>query len=415
MLKTLFPDENRAIHNIDGDNEDLSKTLARLLSYSLLPGSQIYRVTDSRIFHSKTVTPALWQKAVQSYQQNRTGPVKRNLHAMIQATGLKIDTQATLSEIQPTEWKKLFDFDKPGDDLSWADNLLYESRDLQKSGQSNITDQYITAFEKGIPPANILILTAETVDKRQKLFNYIKKNGTIVDCTVAAGSSNAAQNEQKAILKEMMLTKLAEYEKKIAPQAVDLFFQRVGFHPVAVTMETEKLAHYVGSRNEITAADLNKMVARNKEDALYELTDALGKRQLGKTLSILDNLIDQGVHSLAVLATLRNYLRKLLVFKSMQLSTSPAWKRGMSAKEFQSKYLPDLKTQGEWPELLSGHPYALYMNFTKASEYSCSGLKHWLILLLQAEFRLKGSSLAQSLILEELFIHMLKGSPKLPY
>jgi DNA polymerase-3 subunit delta len=52
------------------------------------------------------------------------------------------------------------------------------------------------------------------------------------------------------------------------------------------------------------------------------------------------------------------------------------------------------------------------MSFTKASGYSCKGLKRWLTMLLDAEFRLKGSPLPSHLVLEELFLAMLKGSAK---
>jgi DNA polymerase III delta subunit len=48
------------------------------------------------------------------------------------------------------------------------------------------------------------------------------------------------------------------------------------------------------------------------------------------------------------------------------------------------------------------------MSFTKASEFSCSLLKRWLELLLQSEFRLKGSPLSPHLILEELLLTMLR-------
>jgi DNA polymerase-3 subunit delta len=133
---------------------------------------------------------------------------------------------------------------------------------------------------------------------------------------------------------------------------------------------------------------------------------------VGRTLTILSRLLEQGFHSLAILATMRNHLKKQLIYRSLQMRSSPAWRRGMNAKEFQNNYLPDLKTQGEWSEMLQGHPYALFMSFTRASEYSCSGLKRWLAMLLEAEFRLKGSPLPQQLVLEELFISMLKGSAK---
>ena len=414
LQERLLHEAAGALHSIDGDQEDPSQTLARLMSYSLLPGRQIYRVGDSRIFHSKTVISKIWDKAAESWQKGRPGPAKKHLLATIQAVGLKIDGPETLSQMTDPEWKKVFAFEKPGEDLSWADAILFQARDEVKTTSANSVDQYIAALDKGFPGGNILILTAETVDKRQRLFTYLKKNQTIVDCSVTAGATKTAQTEQKQILKEMMLTTLAEFKKKIDPRAVDIFFERVGFHPVAVATETEKLVHYVGERSEITLQDLTSMVSRSREDALYELTDAFSKRQLGKTLVLVSRLQEQGVHGLAILATMRNFLRKLLIYRSLQMRSSPQWARGINAKEFQNNYLPALKATGEWDDVLAGHPYALFMSFTRAAEYSCPKLKKWLSMLLTAEFKLKGSALPPRLVLEELFIAMLKGAPKLP-
>ena len=189
---------------------------------------------------------------------------------------------------------------------------------------------------------------------------------------------------------------------------MNLFFDRVGFHPVAVVMETEKLALFVLDRPVITCDDLETMVGRSREDALYELTDAFGRRQVAKTLTILQHLLENGTHSLAILATMRNYLRRLLIFRSLQLRPTPIWRQGMSAQQFQGTYLPALKETGEWPDLFKGHPYALFMSFAKAAEYSCPVLKKLLGLLLEAEFRLKGSPLPHHIVLDELFLTMLQ-------
>ncbi|MGB3224424.1 MAG: hypothetical protein WBB23_16610 [Desulforhopalus sp.] len=415
LQKTLLDQQPGAVHSIDGDSEDPGQTLARLMSFSLLPGRQIYRVSNSRIFHSKTVISEIWAKAAQSFEAGRPGPAFRHLKAMIQTVELKIDGPSPLSEISQQEWKKTFAFDKPTESIVWADKLLSESQEMTKGNKVNLNliDRYVEAFDKGLPGGNILLLTAETVDKRQRLFTYIKKNGIVVDCSVTSGANAAAQNEQKTVLKEVLQRTLEEFGKKIDPRAMEVFFERVGFHPVAVVTETEKLAHFVGTRPVITCNDLEEMVTRNREDALYELTDAFSKRDIGRTLTILSRLLEQGFHSLAILATMRNYLKKHLIYRSLQLRPSPAWRRGMNAKEFQSTYLPALKNQGEWSEMLQGHPYALFMSFTKASEYSCSGLKRWLTMLLEAEYRLKGSPLPAQLVLEELFLSMLKGSAKI--
>lgn len=408
----LLDQQPGAVHAVDGDREDPGQTLARLMSFSLLPGRQIYRVADSRIFHSKDVAAEIWDKAVQAYDGGRPRPAARHLQAMIGAVDLPIDGSTPFTEISPQEWKKIFAFDKPSAPLTWADNLVAGSQQAAAGNATGLADRYIASFEKGFPGGNILLLTAETVDKRQRLFNSIKKKGTIIDCSVASGANAAAQNEQKTVLQEMMDKTLREFGIKIAPPAAELFFERVGFHPMAVVMEIEKLAHFVGERTLITRSDVEVMITRNREDALYELTDAFSKRQLGRTLSLVSRLLEQGMHSLAILATMRNFLRKQLIYRSMQLHPVPAWRRGMNAKEFQGRYLPELKALGEWSELLQGHPYALYMSFTKAADYSCSGLKRWMSLLLDAEFHLKGSVVPARLVLEELFITMLQGAPK---
>ncbi|MGW8195723.1 MAG: DNA polymerase III subunit delta [Desulforhopalus sp.] len=412
LQKDLLRQNKGAVHTIDGDEENPDQTLARLMSFSLLPGRQIYRINNSRIFLSKTVTSKIWAKAEAAFHGGQIEPARRYLLSIMQVAGIAVDGPTVLSEIPEQEWKRIFDFDKPTGNLSWADNLLAETPPIGRRNQGNLADRYIEAFDRGVPAGNFLLLTAETVDKRQRFFTYIKKKGIIIDCSVTSGATAAAQSEQKNILKEVMLKTLAQFGKDIDPKAVEIFFDRVGFHPVAVVTETEKLAHHAGDRPLITRQDLETMVARNREDALYELTDAFSNRQTARTLTILARLLEQGIHSLAILATMRNYLRKQLIFRSLQMRSSPPWRQGMQAKEFQNHYLPALKAQGDWGELLTGHPYALFMSFTKASTYSSTGLKRWLVMLLQAEFRLKGAPLPQQLVLEELFISMLKGSPR---
>jgi len=408
LEKYLLAETPGAVHSIDGDQEDPGQTLARLMSFSLLPGRQIYRVTDSRIFHSKTVLSEIWAKAMQAIEADRTGPALRQLLNILHTAGVKNEGQTVFSEISPTEWKKLFSFAKPHEGLKRADKIISESTRPKKPVSANIADKFIESFDKSLPANNILLLTAETVDKRQRLFTYIKKNGTIIDCSVAAGAGTAAQKEQQEILRGLMAKTLAEFGKKIELRAIQLFFEKVGFHPVAIVVETEKLVHYVGDREIITCKDLEEIVGRSREDALFELTDAFSKQQTARTLTILTRLREQGIHSLAILATMRNFFRKQLFYRSLQMRDTPRWHKGMNAREFQNSYLPALKDEGVWKEMLQGHPYALFMSFTRASEFSCSSLKLWLTQLLEAEFRLKGSPLPPQLVLEELFLSMLK-------
>lgn len=395
------------VNSIDGDREDAGKTLGQLMNFSLLPGRQIFRVTDSRLFHSKNVASALWRRIEQAHDAGKESSCRRQLLSFAALADLAVDE--TLTDMSAAQWQTVFAFAKPAGNLSWIDELLASATGNKgKTRGEDMASRYVDAFARGVPPANILILTAESVDKRKQLFKYIKDKGMVIDCSVDPGASSVAQKGQQDVLREMVTRSLAAFQKKMQPDALKLLFERVGFHPVAVVMETEKLALFVGERDLITVEDVESMVGRTREDALFELTDAFGKRQGARTLVLLNRLLDNGMHGLAILATMRNYLRKMLIFRSLQLQSAPIWHSGINAGQFQKEYLPALKKQGEWTEMLKGHPYALFMSFSKAQEFSCSALKNCLGLLLQAEFRMKGSPLAPGIVLEELFMTLLK-------
>ncbi len=410
LQQALLRKGGGVVHGIDGDQEDPGRTLGQIMNYSLLPGRQIYRVTDSRLFHSKAVAKDIWNKAVLAHEGGRPGPARLQIQSL--AAMAALDADEGLAEIGPDQWQQLFGFAKPGGDLAWVDTLLAEAgagTGPKGGGAATLAERYLAAFEKGLPGQNILFLSAESVDKRKQLFIFIKKKGMIVDCSVDAGAGSAAQKDQREILRELALRTLAPYQKKMEPRAMDMLFERVGFHPVAVVTELEKVALFALDRPVISCADLETMVGRTREDALFELTESFGKREVASTLVILARLVENGIHALAILATMRNYIRKLLLFRSLQLQENPSWQRGMQARQFQDLYLPALKEKGGWTEMLKGHPYALYMGFKKAEEYSCPLLKEWMGLLLKTEFQLKGSPLPPTLLLEELFLSMFAG------
>ncbi len=409
LQEILLEKYNGTVHSVDGEQEDFGRTMGRLLSFSLLPGLQIYRISDSTIFHTKNILPALWEKAVQANKAGKNNLAAKHLKAFASAAGFDPGSPAPFGNTGTGEWKKLFGFVKPADSVKWADELLAGlPPDAKKSHSGNLVDQCIAALEKGLPEGNILILTAETVDKRQRLFTWLKKNRVVVDCSVATGAGAAARKEQKKVLQEMMLRTLADFNKKIEPRALELFFERVGFHPVAVVMETEKLALFTGKRELINCSDLEEMVSPCRENALFELTDAFNRQQTARVMLVLNRLQEQGIHGLAILATMRNFFKKLLIFRYLQLQDQPPWRANMNANEFQNSYLPQLRAMEKWRDQLKGHPYALFMSFSSAARYSLEGLKHRMALLLEAEFQLKGSPLPTRLVLEELFLSMLR-------
>ena len=405
-LEKRLLERGGAVHKLDGSTEDTGKLLSRLRSLTLLPGLQVYRVMDTTLFHSKEVGQQLWEKACKAKENEKSQAAVRYLLSLLRLGSVNPQSPSVFTDIGADQWPKLFGFPHPEENLGWADALL-STAETGSVLSKDPTDRLITVIKEGLPAHNLLLLTAEHVDKRKKLFTTIKKHGEIIDCSVAEGSSRAAVQQQKEVIREMVKARLSQMNKTIEPQALELLFERVGFHPVGAVLETEKVALYIDDRPRITRADVDQMVGRTREDAIFELTEALGEANPGRVMTVLDHLLSDAVHPLAIIASLRNYLRRLLIFKALQARPTPHWSP-MSSHDFQNNYLPALKETGAWPDLLKGHPYALYLGFSKAAHHSSTTLKKSLALLLEAEFRLKGSPVPDRIVIEELLLTLLK-------
>ncbi len=400
------------VHAVDGDTEDQAATIANLRSFSLLPGRQVFRVTDTRLFHSRNVARTLWKRAAGAHEAGKTEQAARALRALLEAAGLDgNDPEQDPAALSDTAWQELFGFARPAGDLAWITETLAAAPPAGGRARAggDPADQLLEALAAGIPEVNTLLLLAETVDKRKRLFKALKKDHVVVDLAVDTGAGARAQKVQKSVLVEIIGQVLAGMGKTMAPEAVNLLVERVGFHPVAARMETEKLALYVGRRNRIEKEDLDAIVGRTRQEALFELTGAIGARNLERALLLADRLRENNIHALAIIATLRNFTRSLLLFRALQEQPEFAYSPSMSAATFQRQCLPRLKERQQWAEELKGHPYALYMQFKTASAFPLPVLRRWMRLLLAAEMRLKGSPVEAATVLHHLLFAMLAG------
>ena len=422
IIDSLLPENKRQdanLQQIDGDQEDLNRTLHLLKTYSLFSGRKIFWVTDTKLFYSKGVAKNVWDKACEKNERNEPQQAQRYLLQLLNLASISPQEMAeeNIASLSASRWKTLFGFSKPQGDLSWIQALLEDmpaGASPAKGTDADASTMYTNAFEAGIPGDNILILLAEAVDKRKRLYKYIQEHGVILDLAVDPGSSAAARRDQDQVLKDLLQSTLTKYDKDIESRTIPVFLERVGFHPVAIVMEAEKLALYVGDRKTISREDVDAVIGRTREEALFELSEAVTSGSLEQGLLILDHLQSSGVHGLAILATLRNHIKKLLLVRSLQEVKSPAYAKSLSFPVFQKSYLPKIKEgRDEWTGLLwKSHPYGLYMLFRQAAQFRCEDLQQGLRELLTAEYRMKGSALDSRLIMDSLLLNLMRQ--KLP-
>lgn len=394
------------VKRLAGENEDPVHIVNLLKSYSLFTGREIVRVTDSKLLVSRTNSRALWDKALKAYADNNKEEACRCLSRLLDLASL--ETCAELAELGSDQWQKLFGFSRPAD-LKWLADISTPARG--KASRKEDQDSELVSFlEGGQSRDNILILISEEVDKRKKLYRTIDRQGVIVDLSVPAGENAAARKEKESVVRELISGKMQEMGKKPGAAVVDNMVERVGFHPVAAVLETEKLALFCDDKDIIEVADVEAVISRTREEALYELNEAVADLDPGRSLLIADRLMDRGLHSLAIIAGLRKVFRRFLYLRFLQDQGPIPYSPGQSYNFFQKEYLSRLKESryAESP-FLKGHPYALYKAFGQAEKLSPAFLRHGLKELLKAEYRLKGSGIRDDLVMADFFFSFLTG------
>jgi DNA polymerase III subunit delta len=97
--------------------------------------------------------------------------------------------------------------------------------------------------------------------------------------------------------REMPRTLVAEAERlgfRLEPGAARMLVDRMGANPVRLANELQRLALWVGEGDEVTAADLDEMIADTSEAAVWSLSDALVEGDGAAALRIGEQLIEQG-------------------------------------------------------------------------------------------------------------------------
>lgn len=96
---------------------------------------------------------------------------------------------------------------------------------------------------------------------------------------------------------------------RLEPAAARLLVERMGSNPLRLRNELERLALWAGEGGEVTASDLQEMIADTSEAAVWSLFDALIEGDAAAALRIGERLIGQGENVTALIYGLASRLR----------------------------------------------------------------------------------------------------------
>ena len=149
-----------------------------------------------------------------------------------------------------------------------------------------------------------LVFEATKLDGRRALCKKLVKGAVVVNC-------RPPESERDVTI--WIEATLRNRGHSIEPDAIAYLLQMAGNRITVLEQELEKAMLYVGDGGKVRAADLEGLMGRSREHSVFELTDALVRRDREDALRLLNVLLDDGEAPIAVLAMVGWICRQLVV------------------------------------------------------------------------------------------------------
>ena len=410
MLDTMIPEADRdfGLFLLDGDNTDFDSLMDNLLTPSLLGGRKVIVVRNTTLFQSRENLTDLISKIRVNMDERPQKAAKYFLVFLKLAGFAWEDVQGTgWSKITDEQWHKVVEGDVGDDRTKWLPKIIdiCTSLGLTSTGIDDKAEQLGELIAQGFTAGNCLILTAETVDKRKKIFKIIAETGE----AVYFGKTLKESAQKENLIKEAQKL-LQNYDKKLTAAAWTALGKKTGWELRRSMMELEKLIFFVGDRHIIEENDVDEVVGKTKEESIFDLTSALGEKNQLAALTALKALLDQGMHHLMILSMLIREIRFLLQTRILvDAKKLPLFKISMEFGWFQKNVYPTLDEMTQPFVKIDGlifsqHPFVVYNAWRNCGRFSYRNLVNFLDELLEIDRAFKSSATDPQLLLESFLI-----------
>ena len=222
----------------------------------------------------------------------------------------------------------------------------------------------------------ILVLIALELDRRTLFFKRLYEGSCVLEFP---------------LLKDFALRNWAdEYirhqGRRISPAALGRLMDLAGSDMLSLVNEVEKLLLYAPESKEIPDSVVEQLVPSSRLHKLYELTDAIGRKDRRNAIRLIANLLESGEPALRVSATLAGHFRQVLIAREM-LDTGEVDTRAIAAAA---------QVHPRWVENL----------IRTARLFDSKTAREMCLRTAEIDRRLKSSGVDQKLILESL-VHSL--------
>lgn len=299
-----------------------------------------------------------------------------------------------------------------GSKVVWLKNANFLTDSGPGRGQDAVNgfEKIIDVVEAGLGSDVRFVISATGIDKRRSAYKRLSKlaNMEVFDKpdTSKAGWEQGVLVEASRKVKAMGLT--------FESGALELLVQMAGDDTRQMENELEKIDLFLGERRRAGLNTVRNLVSMSRAGVLWDLGNAIGKRDLKRALELLSTLMYQGQNAIGLLlAAVVPRVRSLLLIKDLG-SRYKLNKFNYSGFCSSLDALPSTATS-HLPRKKDGtgfNAYPLFLALPETGNFTLEELHAGYKACLAANAKLVTSSLDPKLVLERLLVGLLSRGPR---
>ena len=172
---------------------------------------------------------------------------------------------------------------------------------------------------KSLPDTTVIVMVEQEVDKRNKVYKYIKDHGYICECT--------APDEKQLMTWGAGL--LSKRGKKIRQNDLSYLLSLTSSDMNQLKNELNKLADYVGDREIVEREDIDEIITVEITNHIFEMITAMASKNQKQAMSLYDQLLALKEPPMRILFLIARQFQLMAQMKDMK-------DHGKSSKEMGS-------------------------------------------------------------------------------
>ena len=178
------------------------------------------------------------------------------------------------------------------------------------------------AFAKGL--AEYISSLPETTMLVVLVPDELKADHPLMQAARRHGTSHVFAKPTGAQLTDWVTRRARARQRRITPEAARMLVESLGDDLRMLASEIDKLGTYVGEGGEISADDVRALTPVARQSKVFDLTDALARRDTSTALALLHELLANGESPLGIVALTAFQTRSLMQVKLLSDRGMPA-------------------------------------------------------------------------------------------